>query len=185
MVYNAAAAGAPADVLICHNLYDFGRVDNSLALSRFAGLRHVSGFPAVMSGSVRALTRLHARLRLPFGMLSRFNAMVDERDTQFYETWKQDPFPVRWVTLRYLESTFTTPPRIPLEANKLPVLVINPIRDRMVSPAVTEHNYERLGGDKQYRTIEHGHWATGDAFISLYAQIVDSYFRSRMTATSG
>jgi len=177
LVYNAAAEDAPVDAIICHNLYDFDSIHDTIALSRFAVLRHLPGFPALMGASIRLLAALAPGLRLPFRALAKFKAMVDERDTYFYDIWKNDPLPIKSVSLRYMRSTFTTPARVPFEANTLPILVINPMRDKMVSPAVTKRNYERLAGPKQYVEIDYGHWATGQAFVDEYTSIVDAYLQ--------
>lgn len=175
LVYNTAAAGAPVDAIICHNLYDFGSIHDILAMSRFAALRHIPGVPAVMSVTIRLFAAFMPHLRLPFRALAKFEAMVDERDARFYPIWKHDPLPIQWVSLRYIRSTFTTPAHIPFEANTRPILVINPVCDTMVSPAVTKRNYERLGGPKQYAEIDYGHWATGEAFVKAYTVIVDGF----------
>lgn len=179
LVYNAATEGAPVDAVICHNLYDFGSIHDTIALSRFAALRHIPGFPALMSATIRSFAALVPGLRLPFRALAKFKAMVDERDTHFYDIWKNDPLPIKSVSLRYMRSTFTTPARIPFEANTLPILVINPMRDKMVSPAVTKRSYDRLNGPKQYVEIDYGHWATGQAFVDEYTSIVDAYLQQR------
>jgi alpha-beta hydrolase superfamily lysophospholipase len=177
LVYNAAAEGAPADAIICHNLYDFGNIHDTIAMSRFAALGHVPGYPALMSVTIRLFAGLMPGVRLPFRALAKFKVMVDERDARFYDIWKNDPLPIKSVSLRYMRSTFTTPARIPFEANTRPILVINPTRDTMVSPAVTKRNYERLGGAKQYVEINYGHWATGEAFVTEYVKVVDGYLR--------
>lgn len=180
LVYNASAEGAPVDAIICHNLYDFGSIHDSIALSRFAVLGHVPGFHTLMGAAIRLLAALMPNLPIPFRALAKFDAMVDDRDTQFYAIWKNDPLPIRSVSLRYMKSTFTTPARIPFEVNTCPILVINPVRDQMVNPAVTKRNYERLGGPKQYVEIDYGHWATGEAFVNEYAGILDTFLRQQM-----
>jgi alpha-beta hydrolase superfamily lysophospholipase len=184
LVYQAAAVGAPAEAVVCHNLYDFGSIHDTLAMSRFAPLRHVPGLSWVSGALIRGLTAVAPGLRIPFRALGRFRDMVDGRDAAFFPIWANDPLPVKAVTLRYMRSTFTTPPAVPFEQNTVPVLVINPTRDRMVSPAVTQHNYERLGGEKRYAEIPYGHWATGADFLSMYADIVDGYLRERLAVNS-
>lgn len=184
LVYNAAAQGAPADAIICHNLYDFGSIHDTIAMSRFASLRHIPGYPALMSAIIRSFAAWLPQVRLPFHALAKFKAMVDGRDPRFYNLWKRDPLPIRSVSLRYIRSTFTTPARIAFEANTRSILVINPVRDTMVSPMVTKRNYERLGGPKQYVEIDYGHWATGAAFAHEYAGIVDAYLRQQRDTTS-
>lgn len=180
LVYNAAAAGAPVDALICHNLYDFGRADNALALSRVAWLLNVPGMAGLSGFFTTLAAKAYPTFKVPFNLIGKFEGMVDQRDPGFYQLWRNDPLPVRKVTLRYLQSTFNTPPAIPLEQDRLPVLVINPMRDLMVKPAVTRRNYERLGGLKQYIEISYGHWATGPQFIAEYVQILDNYMQAQM-----
>jgi pimeloyl-ACP methyl ester carboxylesterase len=133
-----------------------------------------------MSAPIRLFAALMPGVRLSFRVLAKFKAMVDERDTRFYDISKDDPLPIKSVSLRYLRSAFTTPARIPFEANTRPILVINSMRDTMVSPAVTKRNYERLGGPKQYVEIDYGHWATGEAFVNEYAEIVDDYLQQQI-----
>lgn len=180
LVYNAAAEGAPVDAVICHNLYDFGSIHDTIAMSRFALLHHIPGYPVLMSTTIRFFAGLMPGLRLPFRALGKFKGMVDARDRQFYDIWKNDPLPVRWISLRYMRSTFTTPARVPFEANTCPILVINPMRDTMVSPQATKRNYERLSGPKKYVEIDYGHWATGEAFVVDHVTIVDHYLKQYM-----
>ncbi|HUN05689.1 MAG TPA: alpha/beta fold hydrolase [Aggregatilineales bacterium] len=183
LTYKAAAAGAPADAIICHNLYNFGDPHDALAVSRFAALRHVPGLPQINKLMIGLGAALMPGLKIPFGWLGAFEYMVDERDTQFYSLWLRDPLPIRRVSLRYMWSTFATPPTIPYEQNQVPVLVINQTRDRMVSPAVTKRNYDKLGGPKQYIEIDYGHWATGLQFIGEYVEILDGYMQAQMGTT--
>ncbi len=180
LTYKAAAAGAPVDAIICHNLYNFGDPHDALAVSRFAPLRHIPGVPYLNGQMMRLGAALLPGLRIPFAWLGVFEHMVDERDLQFYPLWLRDTLPIRRVSLRYMASTFTTPPAIPYEQNQLPVLVINQTRDRMVSPAVTKRNYDELGGPKAYIEIDYGHWATGPQFVSEYVEILDGYLRAQM-----
>ncbi len=177
LAYQAAALGAPVDALILHNLYEFGSERDALAVSRFAGLAKVPGVVTLSRWLTGLGAALLPRLKVPFGLLGRFEQMVDERDTRFYPIWKADPLPIKAVSLRYLQSTFTTPPPIPLEQNRLPALVINPTRDRMVAPAVTRRNYDRLGGAKTYAEIPVGHWATDAAFVQEYVGLLDDFMR--------
>ncbi|MDJ0756837.1 MAG: alpha/beta fold hydrolase [Ardenticatenaceae bacterium] len=177
LTYKAAAAGAPVQAIICHNLYDFGDPQNTLAVSKFAPLAGVPGIAALSAKTTRLLAALAPGLRLPYMMLGKFDKMVDERNKDFYPLYRRDPYPIRWITLRYLASTFNTAPVIPLEKNTLPVLVINQTLDRMVDPAVTRGNYDRLGGEKKYVEIEYGHWAMGHGFEAEWVKIVDDFLR--------
>lgn len=177
LVYAAAqvlaADGRTVDGVICHNLYDFGPGGDALAVSRLAGLRQVPGVTDLSAGLMGLGARIAPGLRIPFAWLGDFRAMVDARDAAFYPVWRADPAPIRGVTLRYLANTFRTPPQVALEDNRLPVAVINPMRDRMVSPQVTRENYERLGGPKRYYEIDYGHWAANDQFYDEYAALLD------------
>lgn len=180
LVYNAVGLGAPADAVICHNLYSFASINDTLAMSRFAPLRHLPLFPQAMEGLIRLAAGVMPSLRLPFGALAKFKQMVDDPDGRFYAIWKNDPLPIQFISLRYMRSTFTTPPNIPFEANTTPMLVINPVLDQMVSPDVTRHNYARLGGETEYIEINYGHWATGAPFIDEYVEIVDGYLKKQI-----
>lgn len=178
LTYKAATAGAPVEALICHNLYDFGKARDALSVSRFAFAANIPLVPGLFSAVTRFFAALVPGLRIPYRMLGRFDKMVDPRVTGFYQKWLQDPTPIKWVSLRYMASTFSTPPAIPYEQNRLPVLVINQTRDEMVAPAVTRRNYERLSGPKQYVEIDYGHWAMGKDFEREWVDAVDNFLKS-------
>jgi pimeloyl-ACP methyl ester carboxylesterase len=177
LTYKAAAAGAPVAAIVCHNLYDFGNAGDTLAVSRFAPLADLPGVASLFASITRFVAKLLPNLRLPYRLLGRFDKMVDERATNFYAQWLADPLPIRRISLRYMASTFSTPPAIPLQENRIPVLVINQTRDQMVSPAVTKRNYDKLGGPKQYVEIDYGHWAIGDGFEEEWSDIVERFLQ--------
>ncbi len=177
LTYYAVAAGAPVEAMICHNLYDFGNPKNIMAAARFSALRHIPGFPAIFKSILSIGGALLPQLHLNVNLLSRFDKMVDERAVGFLDKYMKDPYPVRAFNLRYLASTFTTPPAIPFARNSKPVLVINQSRDQMVSPQATRVNYERLGGDKQYVEIDYGHWAMGGGFEQEWVAITDKFLK--------
>ncbi len=176
MSYMAAASGAPAEALVLHNLYDLGADGDALGLSRFAPLRQTPGVQALFRTSIAILARILPRFRIPFELIGDFRNMVDTPD--FYPIWKRDPLPIRGVTLRYMHSLFTTTPAIPFEENRLPALVINPIRDRMTAPSLTKANYERLGGRKRYVEIEYGHWSTKESFAPEWAKHAHDFLQT-------
>jgi pimeloyl-ACP methyl ester carboxylesterase len=180
LTYYAAAAGAPVDALVLHNLYDFGSAQDGLALSRMAPLARITGFAALAKLSTHILAALFPHFKIPYMWMGIFERMVDERAVGFFEQWRADPYPIKRVSLRFIRSMMNTPPAIPFEQNTIPALVINQTRDRMVDPAVTRRNYERLGGVKQYIEIDYGHWATGETFIHEWTGIVDRYLREQM-----
>lgn len=177
LTYKAAAAGAPVSAIVCHNLYDFGNPQDTLAVSRFAPLAALPGVASLFASITRFFAKLLPNLRLPYRSLGRFDKMVDERAVNFYAQWLADPLPIRRISLRYMASTFSTPPAIPLEENGIPVLVINQTRDQMVSPAVTKRNYDKLGGPKEYVAIDYGHWAFGAGFEEEWGDIVDRFLQ--------
>lgn len=178
LVYNAASATEPVTAVICHNLYDFGNVADSLALSRMTKVSDSPSVARVIAQVAIGGARVAPHLKVPFRMLGKFENMVDARDATFYKIWKHDPVPLKAVSLRYVASTFNTPPVVAFEDNSLPILVINPVRDTMVDPAVTQRNFMRLNGPKTYREIDFGHWATGAAFMSEYGSVLDEYMQS-------
>lgn len=177
LTYYAGAAGAPVDGLICHNLYAFDSASDALAFSRFAWVTAVPGVPALFARVLQLLSALLPGLPLPYRLLGRFDRMVDRRETDFYAKWQADPVPLRWVTLRYLHSMFSTKTAVPFEQNTLPILVINPTRDKMVDPAVTWRNYDRLAGPKTYAELPYGHWALSQTFVAEWVNLVDAWYR--------
>ncbi len=185
LTYAAGAAGAPVDALICHNLYDFGTARDALAVSRLAFLNRIPGAARIATAILRFTARLFPRLRIPFHWLGSFETMVDERDSGFFETWREDPAPIRRVTLRYIASMSATPPAVPFADNRIPVLVLNPVRDRMTHPAVTRRNFERLGGPKQYAELPFGHWSLSPAFADEWCELVDKFLRDTNMQRAG
>ena len=175
LTYHAAAAGAPVNGIICHNLYEFGRASDALAFSRFAWATTVPGLPGFFARVIQLVGTLLPGLPLPYRLLGRFDRMVDRREREFYAKWQADPVPLRWVTLGYLHSMFSTKTAVPYEQNNLPILVINPTRDEMVNPAITRHNYERLAGPKTYAELAYGHWALSQAFVADWVDLVDGW----------
>lgn len=181
LTYMAAAEGAPVKAIICHNLYDLGSANDALGLSRFAPLTRIPGFTALSRLSIGLVAALLPRLRVPFRLLGRFDKMVDEPPGRgFFDRWQADPLPIRRVTLRYMRSTFTASPAVPFEQNRLPVLVINPVRDRMTAPALTRRNYERLGGPKHYVELPFGHFAFGEDFEKQWVDAVDTFVQQHI-----
>lgn len=166
LTYAAAAAlakqGKPPAAAVCLNLYDFGDPVTGLAFTRFAGLAKIPGLAKAGRLMSSVLARLAPRLRLPYRPLARFENMVDERDLAlgFYAKWQTDPLTLRTVTARYFASMLATPFAIPLEENtRVPVLVINQKRDKMVNPQLTLACYQRLAGNKSYAEIDWGHFS--------------------------
>jgi alpha-beta hydrolase superfamily lysophospholipase len=173
LVYNASTIGAPVIGLICHHLYDYSPLADGLALSRFAGIADMPGGVQLANAAARTLMALSPRLRLPADRLTSFDGLLDERDNGNFEAWQEDPQPPRTVSLRYAYSTISSPPAVPYEDNALPVLVINPTRDRMVDPEITRRNFERLGGRKTYAEIDYGHWSLLEPFAREWSALLD------------
>lgn len=171
---------AVPNAVVCHNLFDLGRPRDGLGLSRLYRLRKLPGFAALSQGAIAFAARCAPGLRLPFGLLGDFRAMVDGRDAGFYDLWKNDPLPIQRVSLRYLKSIGSTPPVIPFEENELPLLVINPARDCMTPPELTRQNYERLGGPKVYRELPYGHWSVSVEFAREWCGLVDEFIKSNI-----
>ena len=178
LTYHAAAAGAPADALVCHNLYAFGYTADVLALSTLSWATAVPGLPFLLAKSVQLLATLLPDLPIPYRLLGRFDRMVDRSSADFYAKWLADPVPLRWVTLRYLHSMFVTKTDVPYHNNQRPILVINPTQDEMVDPSVTRRNFERLSGPKAYAELPCAHWALSDSFVAQWVELVDAWCQS-------
>lgn len=183
LAYAAAAALAEAGqtprAIVCINLYDFGDPRTAIAFTSLAFMARLPKVPALISQCSRVLSRLMPRMRLPYRPMSNFRAMVDKQDqvNGFYAAWCSDPLTLRSVTLRYLSSMLETPPAISFEQNALiPVLVINPMQDRMVKPALTRASFERLGGPCAYAEIDYGHFSLQDGFTNEVVTLSHQWF---------
>lgn len=183
LTYAAAAAlaqaGAPPQAIACINLYDFGDPRTAIEFTRLAWLARIPYLPLLVRWGARRLGRLLPRMRLPYRPMSNFRAMVDARDqaSGFYAAWCADPHTLRSVTLRYLSSMLDTPAAIAFEQNqRVPVLVINPRRDRMVRPALTRASFDRLGGQRAYAEIDYGHFSLQPGFTQEVVQLAHAWF---------
>lgn len=180
LTYYAAAdlarrGRAPA-AAICLNLFDFSHPATALGLTRFSGLAGVPGLAAALRAAVALLP---PGLRLPYRPLARFAEMTDARDRAlgFLPIWQRDPLVMTSVTARYMASLMATAPAIAFEDNRLPVLVINQLRDRMVSPALTLGCYRRLGGPVAYAEIDWGHYSLLPAFNRAVADLAVDFLK--------
>jgi pimeloyl-ACP methyl ester carboxylesterase len=177
----SAGTGTGTDVkaVACLNLFDFGNGYDGTAISRFVFLNR---YP-VIAQMVYNLTRLGqfaGRVRLPFKWFGVFEKLMDDRDSEFQEKWDADPIPPRYTSLRSLSSNVSTPPAIPFERNNIPILVINQKYDKMVDPAVTYRNYERLGGEKRYIEVPFGHWSSQTTFWQTLVTEANDWFRKHL-----
>jgi alpha-beta hydrolase superfamily lysophospholipase len=177
LAYQASALGAPVVGLALHQLYDFTAPRDMLAGSRLAPLTGLPGGAQVASAAARALLAVSPRMRLSPDTLARQDALLDERDNGHYEAWQEDPNSPRAVSLRYAISTLAAPPALPYRENALPVLVINPTRDRMIDPEITRRTFENLGGPKTYAEIDYGHWSLLAPFAQEWAGLIDDWLR--------
>ncbi|TPV94829.1 MAG: alpha/beta fold hydrolase [Myxococcales bacterium FL481] len=176
LAYYAAAAGAPAAAVACLNLFDFGNGIDGFEISRMPWLLRFPRICHIARAALSRLDRVH-RVQIPFHWIGAFDHLMDERDAQFQSYWQSDPIPPRWVSLRLLTSNLNTAPAIAFEDNRIPVLVINQARDKMVAPAVTHRNYERLGAPKRYVEIPFGHWSNQIEFWEMVVNNCDDWFR--------
>jgi pimeloyl-ACP methyl ester carboxylesterase len=174
--YYAAAAGAPAKAVACLNLFDFGNPLDGAGLSRFGDVGRIPPAAHLLALAIRLLAMLFGWLHVPSAWFARMENIMDDRDYVFHAQWSADPVPPRSLTLRGLASLVSTPPQVPLEYNRTPVLVINQTLDRMVDPQVTQRNFERLGGDKRLVEVPYGHWSNQSDFLATVLAACNEWF---------
>ncbi len=179
----AAAAGAPADALFLYNLYEFAPQGDGLALTRMALLARIPGVQRLLALALRLPAMLLPGLPIPYRWLGRFEHMIPESDGRIFALWQADPVPMRTISLSVLSSLMNTSAAAPLEANRLPALVINPVRDRMIDPAVTQRNAWRLGGEKQIVEIACGHWPADSAPVAQIAAMAQEWMQAHAGLT--
>lgn len=181
--YYAAVAGAPVKAIGIVNLINFGNPYDSIAISRFAWQIHIPLLPQWNQILFPALTRLIGWVKLPIKLIGKFEVVLseEESDGDFIQIWNEDPNCTRWVTYRYVASNFRNPPAIPFEQNKIPILVMNQEADRMISPKVTERNYQALGNEKKYVLLENfEHWSTHPDFWRIIVEECDKWFQQHL-----
>jgi alpha-beta hydrolase superfamily lysophospholipase len=177
LTYYAAAAGAPVDAVCCFNLYDFTRPDSPGAnLFGTAGKVLAKAWPVL---------QYVGWMSVPWRQLNpkMWQGGIGDLQPHIQAVIKQDPLPLKVVTVAMAHSMVSTPPAVPFEQNQVPVLVINPTKDKMTDPALTKQNYERLGGPKHYIEIPYGHF--GFSEMGFYADTADAahaWFKRYMPA---
>lgn len=175
LTYYAAAAGAPVSAIACLNLLDLN-TDDILLFSRMAPLTKIPFASQLMQSSM-GLLKPFEQLHIPYKWIGVFEKLMDERDSMFQAQWDADPVPPRTLSLRGLRSMSAFPPVVPFEANTIPTLVLNQRFDKMVDPAATRRNYERLGGKKRYLELPFGHWSSQPEFWQTLVAACNDWFR--------
>jgi len=166
--------------LILHNLYDFSPGGDALAVSRFAVFERL-GLGWAARAQVAALAALMPGVRVPYRLVGDFTAMIEDPSGAFFRAWRRDPIPIKNISLRYMASLMKAAPPIALKDNPSPALVINPTADKMIPPALTHRNAQRLGGwgtDRvRYAEIPHGHFALHETFTARWSTLVDDWIK--------
>jgi pimeloyl-ACP methyl ester carboxylesterase len=168
VAYMAGSVDNRVKSLILHNFYDYADKSDILALTRFAFLSKNKLTTKISAWFSKTAGTLFPNLKISYQILAKFNNMVDE--PEFYQLWKNDPVPIQKINLAYFAHSINTEPKIKIEDNKIPTLVINPIKDKMVDPAITKRNYDRLNCKKEYVEIPFGHWSTNPEFYKLWCK---------------
>ena len=184
ITYHAITKGAPVEAIATLQLYDFGDPKTALYLSRFNVLAGIPGVPWIIQFFIGLLEKLFPKLRIPYRPIARWHNMLDERDlsTGFFKKWSNDPYTLKSLTVHALASLFKSPAKQSMEYNQIPFLVINTMRDKMISPEVTIQSYERLAGPKKYVELDWGHFSLCPEFLQDFVTLADSWFRQYMPA---
>jgi alpha-beta hydrolase superfamily lysophospholipase len=177
LTYYAAAAGAPVDAICCFNLYDFTEPNRPGAnLFGNAGKFLAKAWPVL---------KYFGWMSVPWRQLNpkMWEGGIGDLQPHIQAVVHRDPLPLKVVTMALAHSMVTTPPKVPFEHNRIPVLVINPTKDKMTDPALTKQNYDRLGGTKHYVEIPYGHFGFSEmGFYNDTADAADTWFKRYMPA---
>jgi alpha-beta hydrolase superfamily lysophospholipase len=172
IAYAAAAAGAPVSAISCVDLFTFDDM---------AALRQLVAQPRILDllPLARAMAIPLGWVRLPADLVHRMDEIVAPEESDRLAVWRFDPLVPRMFSLRSLVSAATTPPRVSLERNTIPTLVINQEHDHVLDPAVTSSSFERLGGPKQYVALpDSAHWSFERPFWEVIVGESDRWFRA-------
>ncbi len=172
VAYAAAAAGAAVSAISCVDLFTFDDV---------ATLRQLVAQPRLLDllPLARVLAIPFGWVRLPAGLAHRMDRIVAPEEADRLAVWRFDPLVPRLFSLRSLISAAITPPRVDLERNMIPTLVINQEHDHVLDPTVTRANFERLGGPKRYVVLpDSAHWSFERPFWETIVSESDQWFRA-------
>jgi surfactin synthase thioesterase subunit len=109
---------------------------------------------------VELLGRLFPRLRIPSSLYVDWKAFPEtEKEKEFFRKFMNDPNLVKWYTLRSALSQIQTPPPNPIEKLKIPVMIVAPTRDKLMSLTYIKGFYDRLPSiKKKLVEVDGGHW---------------------------
>jgi alpha-beta hydrolase superfamily lysophospholipase len=170
LAYAAAAAGAPISALACVDLFTF---DDHTSLRKLVAQPWIVNLLPLL----RILSIPFGWVRLPVTWLHRMENVISPDENEILATWTKDPLPPHETSLRALVSAAYTPPVVPLERNTIPTLVLNQECDKVLDPAVTRTNYDRLGGPKRYVELTGAaHWSFRLTFFERIVSECDTWF---------
>jgi pimeloyl-ACP methyl ester carboxylesterase len=183
ITFNALGLGAQVEAAATTQFYAFDDMRTAFLVSKFAPLANIPGLAKISQWCTAQLAKFFPRIRLPYLLLAHWDGMLDQRDRKggFVELWKADPYSPRTITLKAFSSLLHAPSNIALSANRTPWLVVNTLRDQMISPKVTSDTYARLGGPKHYLEMDWGHYSLLPEFINTFAAQADAWFRQHLT----
>lgn len=172
LAYHAVCHGAPVRALASYCLYDFQDVELIKELSSFGR------FTSLAILSLRQLSRIAPNFSISVArVISSYDNLSD--NTEFNNLVKNDPLGCNKMTLTATTEMMGIVLPIPFEKyNIVPILVIQPGADKMISGKFSKRAYNRLGiKEKKYVEVEgRGHWIIDDEGVDLICSEITKWF---------
>ena len=173
----------PAQAVLTSNLYNPADINQMLGMTRLNPLLPL-GLGNTFKNALGFLVKRVPNLRLPYQPLAKFSAMVDDPSGHFFHHYRGDPNPIRRVSIRYLHSLLNYHYPVEFNQNRYPVWVINPVRDKMTSPSLTQQCFNQLAGPKKLIEWPCGHFALDNHYNKNFAELLRQCLEQTDPATS-
>jgi alpha-beta hydrolase superfamily lysophospholipase len=142
VAFYAAARDDALAAVVCHNLADLNGKTNQV-LSRIR-------VPSWSTPLVQAVMGLYGGFLIPIALYLDLTKEFLKDGTPVATYARKDPLALSWISLRALSSLLRTPLAKPVEAIKVPVMVIHPEKDHIFPQWYVESVYNRLGCKKRF-----------------------------------
>jgi len=108
----------------------------------------------------KLLVKVFPRLKIPTSLYIDWKALPEtEEEKELLEKFMNDPDLVKWYTLRAALSQIQTPPPNPIEKLKIPMMIVAPAKDKLMSLSYVKNLYNRLPPiKKKLVEVDGGHF---------------------------
>ncbi|MDA8141119.1 MAG: alpha/beta fold hydrolase [Desulfobacteraceae bacterium] len=144
--FYAAAQDDSLAAAVCHNLADLNGRENQV-LSKIR-------VPYWMTPLAQLTMGIYRRFVIPIALYLDLKEEYLENGLSAADYIQQDPLCVTWITWRALNSLLKTPLAKPVEAIKVPIMVVHSGKDHIFPQSYVEEIYQRLTCRKHFLLLK-------------------------------